>query len=114
MPLIIVIQQLWNIICLGCPSNGVYVFIYMCIHTCKYTPTYAYVYTYVTHTYVHIGMIFVFTVVHKELQLEEKLVEARAAGLHLTLHHQHILCSIHSIISGNIYFTEREHACQKT
>ena len=24
VPLIIVILQLWNIICLGCPSNGVY------------------------------------------------------------------------------------------
>ena len=24
MSLIIVIQQLWNIICLGCPCNGVY------------------------------------------------------------------------------------------
>ena len=25
MPLIIVIQRLWNIIRLGCPSNGVYI-----------------------------------------------------------------------------------------
>ena len=27
MLLIIVIQLLWNIICLGCPSNGVYIYI---------------------------------------------------------------------------------------
>ena len=27
MPLIIVILQLWDIICLGCHSNGVYIYI---------------------------------------------------------------------------------------
>ena len=29
MPLIIVIQRLWNVICLGCPSNGECMCIYM-------------------------------------------------------------------------------------
>ena len=32
VPLIIVILQLWSIICLGCPSNGVYVHTYIYVY----------------------------------------------------------------------------------